>query len=340
MSALKEFSYVSDDVITIMADIDDCPLLEIPLTELFDLSSFTIVENYLQVLQRYVIELLEDTVWMDMQSFRYLLSADFDVFYPTDYGEMIAMLKQPFQQRILQSLRHSHAYDHEFELSILISFRVHATDLPHHRLCPTASSPPPPESTTSANKRRPPMLKYRNVGPSEVVTLFSPSCVSALNQSNPRVNALSVLVLEDFDQDCIRRGDDEDEHCIVDSAHGIGVIAVQVNVFDILTGNVHAEDNALVGSTIGLFAKTTNPMKIATFPKKPHVMEENSIATFQPPIPATGSCFVDHQNWITPIFRIWTAVCYKAAIVNSNRLLLSTSMRFQPIDRGRFLPTN
>jgi hypothetical protein len=338
MSALREFSYFSDDVITIMADIDDCPLLEIPLTELFDLSSFTLVENYLQVLERYVIELLEDTVWMDIQSFLYLLSADFDLFYPTNEGERIAMLRQPFQQRILQILRYSHAYDHEFELSILISFRVHASDLPRHQLRPTDSRSPP-ESTTTTNKRLP-TSKYQNVESTGAGTLFRSSCVSDSNQSKLEVDALSVPVKEDlyyeFGSTC--RGDNEDENCVVDSTQGIGVVDVQeVNVFDSLSCDDDDADTILVGSTTGLFAEAINPLMNVTFPNT-LLLKNSIIATFQYRAPTTaGFRFIDQQKRAAGVLLIWAAVCYQAAIKNSNRLLLSINMRFHPIDRGRLL---
>jgi hypothetical protein len=61
MSASREFSFLADDSIIITADIDDCPWVEIPLTELFDLSTFNLVDNYIQVLHSYVAQLLEDT---------------------------------------------------------------------------------------------------------------------------------------------------------------------------------------------------------------------------------------------------------------------------------------
>jgi hypothetical protein len=61
--------HLSDDFIVMTANIDDCPCVKIPLTELFDVATFTLIDNYLEVFYQYVVELLEDTAWMDLQSF-------------------------------------------------------------------------------------------------------------------------------------------------------------------------------------------------------------------------------------------------------------------------------
>ena len=130
MSATREFLYLTDDVIVITANIDDCPCVEIPLTELFDFATYTIVDNYLQVLHGYVIEILEDTVWMDIQSFLHLLCAGYDVHHPIGTGEVLAMPKPSLQRLILQTLRHCNDHDTQFALPLLIDFLMSDSDLP------------------------------------------------------------------------------------------------------------------------------------------------------------------------------------------------------------------
>ncbi len=82
MLASGEFSFLAEDVIVLIADIVDCPLVEIPLIEQFNNKTFTLVENYLQMLHSYVIQLLKDTVWMDISSFARLMSAGYDINHP------------------------------------------------------------------------------------------------------------------------------------------------------------------------------------------------------------------------------------------------------------------
>jgi hypothetical protein len=133
MSATREFLYLTDDVIVITADIDGCPCVEIPLTELFDFATYTIVDNYLQVLHGYVIEILEDTAWMDMQSFLQLLRVGYDVYHPIGTGEVLAMPKPSLQLLILQMLRHCNDHDTQFALPLLIDFLMSDSDLPRRR---------------------------------------------------------------------------------------------------------------------------------------------------------------------------------------------------------------
>jgi hypothetical protein len=130
MSASREFFYPSDDFIVISANIDGSPLVDIPFTELFDSATFTVVENYLQVLHDYVIELLEDTAWMDAQSFLYLLGVGYDIYHDTDTGGCLAMQKAELQLLFLKTLRHGNDNDHPFVVPLRISFLVPDIDEP------------------------------------------------------------------------------------------------------------------------------------------------------------------------------------------------------------------
>jgi hypothetical protein len=121
---------VDDDVFVITAEVKGCPGVEIPLSELFDLATYTIVDNYLQVLHGYVIEILEDTAWMDIQSFSSLLLAGYDVHHPNGTGEVLALQKPALQQLILQNLRHCNDHDKRFALPLLIKFLMSDSDLP------------------------------------------------------------------------------------------------------------------------------------------------------------------------------------------------------------------
>ena len=49
-------------VITI--DIVDCPMAEIPLTEVFDVLTMSLVDNYHDVIRESVLQQLEDTTWL------------------------------------------------------------------------------------------------------------------------------------------------------------------------------------------------------------------------------------------------------------------------------------
>lgn len=164
MSASGEFSFLTEDVIVLMADIVDCPLVEIPLIELFNNKTFTLVENYLQVLHSYVIQLLEDIVWMDMPSFAHLMSAGYDINHPIlATGECLAMTKLALQRLILQTI-HCHEHDRHCEVPLLISFLLHGNDCPrHHRRSDLSHDVTRRVIPTSKNKQRcPPIVQVRN----------------------------------------------------------------------------------------------------------------------------------------------------------------------------------
>jgi hypothetical protein len=149
MSASREFFNLSDDFIVIRADINDSPSVEIPLTELFDLATFTLVDNYQQVLHGYVIELLEDTIWVDEQSFLHLLRGGYGICRETQTGLFRPMKRSDLQGFILQNLRDCNANDLYFAVPLLIKFSVSNADLPrsHRRV------KEPPRITRSSASR-------------------------------------------------------------------------------------------------------------------------------------------------------------------------------------------
>jgi hypothetical protein len=145
MAASREFLQLQDDFIVLTADIDDCPLVQIPLIEVFDFASSTLVDNYLQVLHDYVIELLEDTVWMDVNLFLHLLRSGYGICRHMEIGQFLPLRKRDLQSFILQSLRDCHVNGHQFAVPLIIKFSVPNSDLPrHHRrskkVSPTSST--------------------------------------------------------------------------------------------------------------------------------------------------------------------------------------------------------
>jgi hypothetical protein len=105
MAAPRE-SYQAGNLVVITVDIEDCPLVEFPLTELFDITTLTVVENYLDVLRDYVTQVLEDTTWLDNQSTLRLLRARLGVYHRrNEDGLCISMRKPALQRRITQTLR-------------------------------------------------------------------------------------------------------------------------------------------------------------------------------------------------------------------------------------------
>jgi hypothetical protein len=103
-------------------DIEDSPLVEFPLRELFDNATSTVVVDYLQLLHDYVTQAVEDTTWLDKQSKSHLLSTRFGVFYRTEDGVIVSMRQPALQRRITQILRSQCGSRHPIEIPIFISF--------------------------------------------------------------------------------------------------------------------------------------------------------------------------------------------------------------------------
>jgi hypothetical protein len=67
MSVFEETNH-DDDFVILNVDIDDCPIAELPLTEIYDVTSLLLNDNYLETLRTYILQQLEDTPWLEDQS--------------------------------------------------------------------------------------------------------------------------------------------------------------------------------------------------------------------------------------------------------------------------------
>ena len=102
MSASKEFFH-SDDFVVITVDIENCPVVEFPLSELFDIAHARVVDNYLDVVQDYVTQLLEDTTWLDAQSALRILRSRLCMYHRRNEDELLT-LRQPALQRLISQM--------------------------------------------------------------------------------------------------------------------------------------------------------------------------------------------------------------------------------------------
>jgi hypothetical protein len=133
MSDAGEIQYPNDRVL-ITVDIEDCPLVEFPLCDLFDLATSTLVDNYLRVLQEHVMQAVEDTPGLDQKCKLRLCCTAFGVFYRRDDGGIFSMRKPALQRRIAQTLRsRTSGSHHQMEIPIFIRFMLPEIYLPPRR---------------------------------------------------------------------------------------------------------------------------------------------------------------------------------------------------------------
>jgi hypothetical protein len=69
-------SHHPDDIVILNVDIDDCPIAELPLTEIYDADASRLKDDYLVTLRNYVTQQLEDTTWLEDQSVSPFLMQD------------------------------------------------------------------------------------------------------------------------------------------------------------------------------------------------------------------------------------------------------------------------
>jgi hypothetical protein len=62
-------------------DIEDCPVADVPLTEIYDTKNSALLDAYLNVLKTYITQQLEDTMWLDNHSMTPSFDAGFAMFH-------------------------------------------------------------------------------------------------------------------------------------------------------------------------------------------------------------------------------------------------------------------
>jgi hypothetical protein len=77
MPASMELHSPDEYSVVVTLDIDNCSTAAIPVAELYDFRTSTVAEDYLEVLQSYVMQQLAWTPWLDKRVSARLLNAGF-----------------------------------------------------------------------------------------------------------------------------------------------------------------------------------------------------------------------------------------------------------------------
>ena len=93
-----------DDCFLINIDIENCPMAEIPLTDMFDMVTFTLFENYQEILRATIVQMLEDTTWVNESTMSILLNAGFGTFQVRDGGMVISLRQAALQRLVVHSI--------------------------------------------------------------------------------------------------------------------------------------------------------------------------------------------------------------------------------------------
>lgn len=66
-----------NDCFLIDLDIESCPSAEIPLTELYDILTSSLLDNYRETIHLMIVQMLEDTMWVNPTMMETFLNAAF-----------------------------------------------------------------------------------------------------------------------------------------------------------------------------------------------------------------------------------------------------------------------
>jgi hypothetical protein len=129
MSVFEESNH-EDDFVTLTVDIDDCPIAELPLTEIYDVSTSLLKNDYLDTLRAYITQQLEDTAWLEDQSVSPLFDAGFTTFHRRANGDILSLRKPALLRLVRQTLRSRSGASQPVSIPILIRFMIPESGLP------------------------------------------------------------------------------------------------------------------------------------------------------------------------------------------------------------------
>ena len=84
MVDVEEIQY-NNDCLVIIIDIVDCPMAELPLTEVFDVLTMSLVDNYHDVIRESVLQQLEDMTWLSEDLLPILTDPGFGMYHARDH---------------------------------------------------------------------------------------------------------------------------------------------------------------------------------------------------------------------------------------------------------------
>ena len=332
MSASLEF-YHCNDYVAITIDIEDCPVVELPLTELFDIANATVVDNYLDVVQDYVTQLLEDTTWLAKQSALCILCSRLCIYHRRNEDELLTLRQPALQRFISQMLRcRNGVHCDPIEVPIFIRFKHPEITLPRRTRFPTA---------ISRVSRSTALICSAEAHDFDIARRMS--TLDVLCSSTTSVSTLTEITA-DGSAACITAYWHSTEEGSLDSGAATSEQVPFVTIEDI--GNSEYKDTT-VPSTCSYFVECQNSLVIisvtSTLADIPHTALSLSCPGFvvcQKKVVVTSATsrmiyMGILPRHVTALVPCWADVSYLEAIEDSNRLLPSISMRFHPIDRGR-----
>jgi hypothetical protein len=137
MSALRELNH-PDDFVILTIDVADSPSAKLRLTEIYNVETSTLNDDYLLVLQDYITQQLENTHGLGKLSRSRLLDARICTKHCRDNGVLVSLRKPATERLIQQTIRGRLDVIHPVSVSILIQFKTPGFRIPrrvHESTC-------------------------------------------------------------------------------------------------------------------------------------------------------------------------------------------------------------
>jgi hypothetical protein len=337
MMAPREF-YHADDHVVITVDIEDCPLVEFPLVDLFDIVTSTVVDNYLEVVQDYVTQVLEDTTWLDKQTRLCLLRARLCVYHRRHEGELLTLRQPALQRSITQMLRcRNGTHCHPIEVPLFIRFKQLAITLPCKTRFPTDMPPVHIVGRSNAMIRSDGVHDFDSRANTPIPDVHCPS--------TPKVSTLAEITRNPLAESFANREDSTACESTLDGSDTtMGVPFVTIKDFDYntplpmtpLEGTIAKNGRHVGFQFLQFLSFDTVPQHTAVPTTHCRFVEhQNGGMIFAAVFAMTGMGTLPHHVPTPTPF--WSNVSCQTTIEDCNRLLLPIGMRFHPIDRGRLL---
>jgi hypothetical protein len=90
MADAEEIQY-DNDCLVITIDIVDCPMAEIPFTEVFNVTTMSLLDNYHDVIRNTVLQQLEGTTWLSEDQVPTLTDPGFGMYHARDRNSVISL---------------------------------------------------------------------------------------------------------------------------------------------------------------------------------------------------------------------------------------------------------
>lgn len=155
MAGAEEIPQLNDCFI-VNLDIEDSPSAEIPLTELYDMVTSTFLDNYRETIRETIIQVLEDTMWVNTTMMAVFLDTPFSIFDIREDGMAVSLRTPGLQRLVAQAISNRTIPVVDIQIPILIRFKSPDLALPRPRSTQTAtaesaSNPPSSRSGPPSN---------------------------------------------------------------------------------------------------------------------------------------------------------------------------------------------